>query len=246
MKSFRIIVLVVTALSSAFGQVGPTTPPVNQFSRKNQMDVELSVTTSNETKLIVWTNMVPRNNIAILKSWITGAGSTNFYHGDGLQIFRHDDGAAVDSIFTNVASIGSSTTNMLSGWITNGSSNDLLLYVKGFTNENVNWTIWTSTVLRTNGAFSPPMFSEEPTVTATNATDATIEWVTDYEAHSQVIYGLTTNYGFTNISPTLVTEHSLSISNLVAGTNYNFKVTSTNAYGGVNTTNKVFATPAAP
>ncbi len=64
--------------------------------------------------------------------------------------------------------------------------------------------------------------------------NATIAWTTFSNATSQVEYGLTTNYGaFSVLDPTLVTNHSVTLTNLIAGSPYFFRVRSkvgTNEY----------------
>ena len=59
---------------------------------------------------------------------------------------------------------------------------------------------------------------------------ATINWTTNEKSTSQVEYGLTTNYGILTIKyTTLITSHSVALSNLKAGTTYHYRVISTDA-----------------
>ena len=64
--------------------------------------------------------------------------------------------------------------------------------------------------------------------------DASIAWATSWEATSQVEYGLTTNYGsFSVLNPAPVTNHSVILADLTAGSTYFFRVRSkvgTNEY----------------
>ncbi len=73
-------------------------------------------------------------------------------------------------------------------------------------------------------------------VTTTNLTSAgaTIQWTTNVESNSQVIYGLTSSYGNqTSIDPTQVTSHSMTLNGLTANTTYHFKVRSNQNNGSV-------------
>ena len=71
-------------------------------------------------------------------------------------------------------------------------------------------------------------------------TTATISWTTDEPATSAVDYGTDTNYGSNAGSANLVTSHSVTLTNLVPGTDYHFLVSSTDA--STNTANGVDTT----
>jgi outer membrane lipoprotein-sorting protein len=61
-------------------------------------------------------------------------------------------------------------------------------------------------------------------------TSTVITWTTNEPATSQVEYGLTTNYGSTTtLDENLVTSHSVSLSDLAAGTTYHYRVKSKDA-----------------
>jgi hypothetical protein len=78
---------------------------------------------------------------------------------------------------------------------------------------------------------TPPAISA---VSASSITDTStvITWTTDELATSQVEYGLTTSYGSTTtLDTTLVTSHSVSLSELSAGTPYHYRVKSNDASG---------------
>lgn len=73
---------------------------------------------------------------------------------------------------------------------------------------------------------TPPVISGVTAGTLTN-TSAVITWTTDEAATSQVDYGLTTAYGnSTPLDPTLLTSHSQSVSGLLPGTFYHYRVRS--------------------
>jgi Putative peptidoglycan binding domain len=85
-------------------------------------------------------------------------------------------------------------------------------------------------------------------IAATNVTtnSATITWATNIAADSTVSYGTTASYGATSTVSTLVTAHSVSLSNLNAGTLYHYAVISseygTSTASGDNTFTTASAT----
>ena len=77
------------------------------------------------------------------------------------------------------------------------------------------------------GDTTPPVISNvQATVTDTTAT---ITWDTDEAATSAVNYGLSADYGSNQNSASLVTSHSITLTNLVPATLYHFQVGSTDA-----------------
>ena len=80
----------------------------------------------------------------------------------------------------------------------------------------------------------PPVISA---ITATNigASSVTINWTTNVLANSQVESGTTTAYGsLSTLSATLVTGHSQTLSSLLAGTAYHFRVRSADGTGALS------------
>jgi hypothetical protein len=74
-----------------------------------------------------------------------------------------------------------------------------------------------------------PIISDVSTSDITGSS-ASITWMTDEPATSQVEYGRTTSYGtITTLDETLVTSHSLSLSELTPGTVYHYRVKSKDA-----------------
>ncbi len=65
--------------------------------------------------------------------------------------------------------------------------------------------------------------------TGISQTAATITWTTNEGSDSITQYGLTTNYGSSATSTTLVTAHSVSLSGLTANTTYHYRVRSKDA-----------------
>jgi type VI protein secretion system component Hcp len=91
---------------------------------------------------------------------------------------------------------------------------------------------------------SPPQISE---VSANNVTTttATINWMTDERADSQIEYGQDANYGnFSALDDNLVTSHAMTLSNLAASTTYHFRVRSKDASGNATVSNDFIFTTA--
>lgn len=76
---------------------------------------------------------------------------------------------------------------------------------------------------------------------------ATISWSTDEAATSQVEYGSTTSYGsLSSLDATLLTGHSVTLTNLSPAATYNYRVISKDAAGNIATSgNDTFTTSAA-
>lgn len=80
-----------------------------------------------------------------------------------------------------------------------------------------------------------PVFSNVRSSNVTN-TSATITWTTNEAADSQVEFGTTPSYGrSTVLNPQMTTDHSQSLSGLIPGTVYHFRVKSRDAAGNLGT-----------
>ena len=91
----------------------------------------------------------------------------------------------------------------------------------------------------------PPTISN---IAVTNITtnSATITWTTDQLSDSLVEYGETTLYGQSVADSTMTTSHSITLTGLVMGTTYHFRVTSKNGYGVSSTSNDNIFTTLSP
>jgi hypothetical protein len=91
---------------------------------------------------------------------------------------------------------------------------------------------------------TPPVISVVSAASVTSSQE-TIAWTTDEPATSQVEYGLTTAYGSqTMLDSSFVTAHSQTISGLLPGTAYNYRVKSPDAAGNLSASaNFTFTTP---
>ena len=101
-------------------------------------------------------------------------------------------------------------------------------------------------------AFKPGAASAPPVISAVTASSitssgATVSWTTDTNSNSQVDYGTTTAYGnSSSLNAALVTNHSISLSSLTAGTTYHYRVKSTDASGNLAlSTDNTFTTTSA-
>ncbi len=76
-----------------------------------------------------------------------------------------------------------------------------------------------------------PMYPVISNISVSNITEvsATISWTTDLPSDSKVDYGATSSYGSSVSDAALMTSHSLSLTDLLPGTIYHFKITSTSS-----------------
>jgi len=82
-----------------------------------------------------------------------------------------------------------------------------------------------------SGDITAPQITSPPTVTGITQTTAVIEWQTDEPSDSVVDYGETATYDSQATLPDDVTNHSVTLTGLTAGTAYHFQVSSTDAAG---------------
>ncbi len=88
---------------------------------------------------------------------------------------------------------------------------------------------------------APPTVSD---VSVTLTTDsATITWLTDRSADSQIEYGLDTNYGlFTQLDSILTISHTVLVPGLQQSTTYHYRIRSADAFGLQPSVDHVFTT----
>ena len=85
--------------------------------------------------------------------------------------------------------------------------------------------------------YVPPIIVPPPVISGVFTssvlpTSAVVNWTTDQPSTSSVQYGLGSYTMSTPTDATLVTQHSVTLSNLAASTLYHFRVSSTNSNGG--------------
>ncbi|MEK7584073.1 MAG: fibronectin type III domain-containing protein, partial [Patescibacteria group bacterium] len=100
-------------------------------------------------------------------------------------------------------------------------------------NETNNTATSTVTVVAPPDTTAPVITG--PTVANLTATSTTINWTTNEAGTSSVQYGLTSAYGSSVATSTLVTSHSLLLTGLTASTTYHFMVSSADAVGNTAT-----------
>lgn len=79
------------------------------------------------------------------------------------------------------------------------------------------------------GDINPPVISD--IASSTVVTTATVTWTTSESSTSKVEYGLTDSYGGESYSATLVSSHSISLSDLDPNSTYHFRISSTDNSG---------------
>ena len=106
---------------------------------------------------------------------------------------------------------------------------------------------YSMTVLTWSGGTSTPPLITFVTAGNITSTSATISWTTDQASTSQVEYGTTTAYeSVSPLNSSLATLHSVTLTGLTPGTNYNYAALSTNYTGQLTTSsNFTFSTPLA-
>ncbi len=87
----------------------------------------------------------------------------------------------------------------------------------------------------TNGDTTPPTIGT-PQVSSVNDNSVTVAWTTDESTTGTVNYGTSTSLGLTGQSNTAATAHSVTLTNLVAGTKYFYTITAKDASNNVTTT----------
>ncbi|MFN7138985.1 MAG: LamG-like jellyroll fold domain-containing protein [Limisphaerales bacterium] len=89
---------------------------------------------------------------------------------------------------------------------------------------------------------TPPVISNLRSTSVTS-TNAVIAWTTDEPATAIVDYGTTTSYGLSVSRTSLAVSHNITLSQLSAGTTYNYRVRTTDAAGNTRTSaNATFTT----
>lgn len=101
-------------------------------------------------------------------------------------------------------------------------------------------------VIDTEASVKPPNIgSRGAEVTDIRHNQATIEWTTDTNSSSTILYGTTSAYGFETGTSNFVKAHKITLFGLKPETLYHFKAVSTDPTGGKGfTTDKTFSTTA--
>ena len=194
-----------------------------------------------------------------LQSFAFSSGSHN-----SLVVFNLHRTAALPVTFSGVNAPSGSVQRTLLTSANLTDTNESAIVISPVTNTIANFNPsaalslapYSMTVLTWTGGGSvtppvttPPVTSA-PVITGVTAgnltgTSAIITWTTDQGSTSQVEYGTSTGYGSLSASnPSLTTSHSVTLSGLTPGTNYNYAVWSANSTGQLSTsTNFTLSTP---
>lgn len=107
--------------------------------------------------------------------------------------------------------------------------------------------VYTGTFITSDPNAPPPGDTTPPVISndhiSTGLTNATITWDTDEVADSQVQYGLGLNYGSNYFDPNQLLSHTVILANLLPGTQYHYRIISTDSAGNsANTPDSTFIT----
>jgi len=183
---------------------------------------------------VSWTSPIPNSSLSSAVTLTTsstddvGVSKVDLYFGPLGSEF------ASSTPIGSVTDSGSATYSL--SWNTSFITNGAKTLWAVSTDTSNNTSIASITVYVEN----PPVVSSV-FATPDATTNATITWNTNETATSQVNYGPTNGYGSSATDLTLVTNHLISLSGLVAGTTYHYQVLSTDSEGNTTTsTDKTF------
>ena len=138
---------------------------------------------------------------------------------------------------TTAATVG--TTTIQFNALANGSYTCALTVIDAVTNVSNSLPITFSVAVPTLVA---PIISNISVLSSSTST-ASIMWMTDAAATSQVFYGTSDSYGSsTPLDSTATTTHTVTLEALNEATLYHFQVVSTNAGGTATSSDQVFTT----
>ena len=164
----------------------------------------------------------------------------------GIQVKKNGSNFGSEIVATSTASLPSiyeiswDTTNesngsyVFSAVVRDAAGNVTTVYANTVTLNKTSSTT-TSSTATTATDIMPPVISSVSTMDPA-ANSATIIWLTNEAADSQVEYGLTTSYGnSTTINTTLKTGQSIGLTGLTSGSTYHYRVKSKDAFGNLAT-----------
>ena len=125
------------------------------------------------------------------------------------------------------------TKTFTNGVTLNTVENGASVTARDFADATITGSVTGLNVSATADTTAPTITSVQ--MSTSTATTATITWTTNESASSTVEYGLTSLYGSSTTTSTLVTSHSVSLTGLASNTTYHFRVKSTDASGNMGT-----------
>jgi lysophospholipase L1-like esterase len=208
-------------------------------------DASGNIATSSERTLL--TTVAPDVTppvISAIASTTASTGATVTWTTDENSTSKVSYGT-VSGTYTNAVSSGSLVTSHSLG-LTGLATSTKYYFVVVSADASGNIATSSENSLVTTGAILGPVISSISSGSPTTTT-APITWNTDTPTDSQVEYGTSVSYGsLTVLDSTLVTSHSVTLSNLAANTTYHFRVRSTDGLGTLSSsTDQTFATPVA-
>jgi len=166
-----------------------------------------------------------KTNTTATIAWTTDEPSTSLVQYDdnsstwGNYLWSKTDTSLVTTHSVTLTGLTADTTYYFRVGSTDGFNNGPT------TSNEVNFTTESSSDT------TDPIITTPPTVTGITKTTAVIEWQTDEPSNSLVDYGLTTSYGSQSTLADYVTNHSVTLAGLTEGTDYHFRVGSTDTVG---------------
>ena len=143
----------------------------------------------------------------------------------------HNDGTAI-TVYQNLVPISGAVVNTTDSSVTEGT----VYYYAVFGKDSLsNWNDTINVGDNANtGTFpnTPPVISS--IVHNPSEFSATITWDTDEASDSLVEYGLTAAYGSSQSAATQVTSHSIALTGFIPGTEYHYRVSSTDGFGNTS------------
>lgn len=147
-------------------------------------------------------------------------GCGDFYHSFSIRFTKSNEEALLKPNTTYTITLKSGQDGLRAYYSSSGQKYDAYL------NQDYSWSFTTS------NDTVPPKISF---VTAkTTNTTATVFWATSEQATNQILYGLTTDYGKSISLDNPASSHSVDLSNLEQGKNYNYKILSKDVLGNEN------------
>lgn len=204
----------------------------------------ISITTADVPAI---TSLSPANggtNISPSANLVIGFSKTVTKQTGNILIRKSSDDSIVESIDVSGSQLTGSGTNTITIDPTSVLGESTQYYVtipgtafKDGSNNFFDGISATSTWVFTTGDVTAPVNSSI-TTSSTGNTGTTVTWTTNELGTSKVVYSADTSYASTtattDVSPK-VTAHSVTLSNLIACTTYNYRVVSGDASGNIAT-----------
>ncbi len=162
------------------------------------------------------------SNVVVTNVTATGATVT----------FSTDEAATASVSYGLTAGYGSQTGDVVfrqtHGWSLSGLTEGTVYHFSIAARDVYGNTATTGDATFTTSDATPPVISAIATTGVTQTT-ASVTWATNEHANSTVEYGTTITYGVTVSEASFASSHSVSLSGLMPGTQYHYRVRSADA-----------------